>query len=303
MIKGWFQIKAKLINNRAAPFCQRNGSWFVDSLAKFKFIPVGKWVGSFDRVMLNIRRESIMAAENVNCKKQTVPNYMDANRKSEDYKLKSELARLSLPAASQDANLKLAWVNSICILFLLIGIVGARRELIAIKPVSPLAEIVPVFVEPMILLPQATTETKEAVEDKNDTPRVVVAIPQSPSVIFSVPTIGSLVVPAQLASAPPLDLLRTAASISSVSSTGTGGERPQPPYPRLALEEGEQGTIILLLGGDTAGNVISVDVKEASGFQILDRATVEFIKQHWHLPASTGNQLFQTRITYKLQLN
>jgi protein TonB len=228
---------------------------------------------------------------------------MDANRTSPGYELKNELARLCLPAASRDANLKLAWVNSVCLLFLLIGILGARRGLIAIKPAPPLEEIVPVIIEPVTLPPQETTEKKEPEENKNDTPRVAVIIPQSPNVSFSVPTIGSLVVPASLAAAPPLEPMRTAATINLLNSTGAGGERPEPPYPKIALEEGEQGTILLLLGGDAAGNVISVEVKEASGFQILDRATVEFIKQHWHLPAGIGSQLFQTRITYKLQLN
>jgi protein TonB len=230
-------------------------------------------------------------------------NNTDTNRISPAYELKDELARLCLPAANRDATLKLAWVNSVCILFLLIGIIGARRGLIAIKPAPPLEDIVPVIVEPVTLPPQETTKKKETDEDRNDAPRVAVAIPQSPNVSFSVPTIGSLVVPANLASAPPLESLRTAAAISSVSSTGGGGERPQPPYPKIALEEGEQGTILLELGGDVAGNVISVDVKEASDFPVLDRATVDFIKRHWHLPAGTGNQLFQTRITYKLQLN
>jgi protein TonB len=160
-----------------------------------------------------------------------------------------------------------------------------------------------VILAPVTLPPQETTEQKPADEEKSDTPRVAVVIPQSPSITFSVPTIGSLMVPASLATAPPLEPLRTANVINTVSSTGAGGERPQPPYPKIALEEGQQGTILLMLGGDAAGNVVSVDVKEASGFQLLDRATVEFIKSHWHLPAGSGSQLFQTRITYKIQLN
>ena len=223
--------------------------------------------------------------------------------KNDSYELRDELARLSLPAASREVNLKLAWVNSICLLFLLIGIIGARRGLIAIKPAPPLEEIVPVVLEPITLPSQETTEKKDADENTEDAPRVAVVIPQSPDVSFSVPTIGSLVVPASLAAAPPLEPLRTAADVNSVSSTGAGGERPQPPYPKIALEEGMQGTMLLVLGGDAAGNVISVDVKEASGFQLLDRSTAEFIKHRWHLPAGAGNQLFQTRITYKLQLN
>src|SRR5580693_9173798 len=132
-------------------------------------------------------------------------NNTDANRMNPGYELKDELARLCLPQANRDANLKLAWVNSVCILFLVIGILGARRGLIAIKPAPPLEEIVPVVVEPVTLPPQETIEKKEADEDKNDTPRITVVIPQSPNISFSVPTIGSLVVPASLASAPALE--------------------------------------------------------------------------------------------------
>ncbi len=209
---------------------------------------------------------------------------MDANRTLPAYELKDELARLCLPAANRDANLKLAWVNSVCILFLIIGIFGARRGLISIKPAPPLEEIVPVVVEPMILPPQETTEKKEAEEDKNDPPQVTVVIPQSPNVSFSVPTIGSLVVPANLASAPPLEPMRTAAQIGSLNNTGSGGERPVPTYPLIAKQSGQQGTVVLLLGGDARG-------------------TVDFIKRRWHLPAGTGGQLFQTSIIYKLQLN
>jgi TonB family protein len=230
-------------------------------------------------------------------------NNMDANRTTPAYELKDELTRLCLPAAGRDPNLKLAWMNSVCILFLLIGVFGARRGLIAIKPAPPLEEIIPVILQPITLTPQETTEKKETVEDKNDVPRVAVVIPQSPNISFSAPTIGSLVVPANLASAPPLEPMRTATAINSVSTTGAGGERPEPPYPKIALQEAQQGTILLVLGGDAAGNLVSVDVKESSGFPFLDRTTVEFIKRRWHLPAGTGSQLFQTRITYKLQLN
>lgn len=228
---------------------------------------------------------------------------MDASQTTPTYELKDELARLCLPSAGRDANQKLSWVNSICLLFLIIGLVGARRGLIAIKPAPPIEEIVPVILAPVTLPPQETEKQENPDENKNDTPRVAVVIPTSPNISFSVPTIGSLVVPANLASAPPLDPMRTAATINLLNSTGAGGERPEPPYPKIALEEGEQGSILLVLGGDAAGNVISVDLKESSGFPFLDRATVEFIRQHWHLPVGTGSQLFQTRINYKIQLN
>jgi protein TonB len=228
---------------------------------------------------------------------------MDANQTSGGYELKDELARFCLPPASRDVNLKLAWVNSICILFLIIGIVGARRGMISIKPVPPIREIIPVVLEPTTLPPQAAEKKEQTEEEKNNQPRIVVALPNSPNVSFPVPTIGALVAPAALASAPPLKPLEAPAQIGSISNTGAGGDRPEPPYPSLLQQHGEQGTIVLLLGSDDAGNVISVDVKESTGFPFLDRTAVEFIKTHWHLPTNAGTHLFQTTITYKLQLN
>src|SRR5208282_1008184 len=201
----------------------------------------------------------------------------DANRTLSGYELKDELARLCLPSAKRDASLKLGWVNSICILFLLIGIAGARRGVIAIKPVPPIREEVPVVFQPAVLPPQVTAVRKEQMAQENNQPRVLVALPNAPK--------------------------EAPVRIGSLSNTGAGGERPEPPYPQIAKETGEQGTVKLLLGGDGAGNIISIDVKESSGFPILDRATVDFIKRHWRLPAGTGNRLFETSITYQLLLN
>ena len=155
----------------------------------------------------------------------------------------------------------------------------------------------------MTLPPQETTEKKETDEDKNNAPQAVVVTLPTPNINFSVPTIGSLVVPASLASAPPLEPMRTVEQIGSLNNTGAGGERPEPPYPPIARETGEQGTVKLLLTGDAAGNIFFVDVKESSGFPILDRASVDFIKRHWRLPAGMGSRLFETSITYQLQLN
>jgi protein TonB len=225
-------------------------------------------------------------------------NDMDADRTTPAYELKDGLARLCLPSAKRDANLKLAWVNSICILFLLIGIAGARRGLIDIKAVPPIREEVPIVIQPTVLPPQAIAQKPEQAEQINQ-PRALVALPNAPDVNFGVPTAGSLVVPAALASAPQAASLR----IGSLNNTGAGGDRPEPPYPPIARETGEQGTVKLLLGGDAVGNIVSVDVKESSGFPVLDRATVDFVERHWRLPAGDGNRLFETSITYLLQLN
>jgi TonB family protein len=228
---------------------------------------------------------------------------MEANRTTPKYELKDELARLCLPSATRDTGQKLAWTNSVCILFLLIGIAGARRGIIAIKPAPPLEEAVPFVAEPVTLPPQPDVQKSESTESENNSPApVAVVIPQAPNISFSVPTIGTLVVPANLAPTPPLEPLRMKPQVGSLTSTGGSGERPDPPYPRLAQQEGEQGTVILLLTSDEAGNVLSAEVKESSGFPLLDRATVDFVKSHWRLPVAAGPHLFQTSITYKLEI-
>src|SRR5208282_4572351 len=101
-------------------------------------------------------------------------NNTDANRISPGYELKDELARFCLPPVNRDRNQQLAWVNSVCILFLLIGIAGARRGVIAIKPVPPIREEIPIVIQPTVLPPQAITQKPEQAEQNNQS-RVLVA--------------------------------------------------------------------------------------------------------------------------------
>ena len=218
------------------------------------------------------------------------------------YELKDELARLCLPSANRDLSLKLAWVNSICILFLVIGLAGARRGVIFIKPVPPIRVEVPVVVQPAVLPPQAVAQKTEAAEPSPQ-PQVLVVLPTAPNINFGIPTVGTLVADAALATAPTLPQPAPVHTVSSLNNTGAGGERPEPPYPKIALEAGQQGTVILSLTDDDAGSVVSVEVKTSSGFPILDRATVDYIKRHWRLPTDGSTRLFETSISYKLLVN
>ena len=227
---------------------------------------------------------------------------MDANQTTPTYELKDGLARLCLPSANRDISLKLAWVNSICILFLVIGLAGARRGVIFIKPVPPIRVEVPVVVQPAVLPPQAVAQKTEAAEPSPQ-PQVLVVLPTAPNINFGIPTVGTLVADAALATAPTLPQPAPVHTVSSLNNTGAGGERPEPPYPKIALEAGQQGTVILSLTGDDAGNVVSVEVKTSSGFPILDRATVDYIKRHWRLPTDGSTRLFETSISYKLLVN
>ena len=131
--------------------------------------------------------------------------------------------------------------------------------------------------------------------------------PNVPNINFAVPTIGNLMVPNAVATAPPLNPLQPAAPLKSAPSilnnTGAGGERPQPAYPRIALEQAQQGTVVLLLTVDESGIISSIEVKESSGYPVMDRSALEFVKRHWIIPPGKGNRTFEAPITYKLQQN
>src|SRR6266404_7207036 len=85
------------------------------------------------------------------------------------YTLSSDLARLSLPAEYKDQYRTLAWVNSICFLFLAIGIVGLKSPKVVVRPISEIVETVPVvFIPPE---EQHKLETQpEPDEPQPDTP-------------------------------------------------------------------------------------------------------------------------------------
>jgi periplasmic protein TonB len=231
---------------------------------------------------------------------------MQANTNLPTYELKSELARVSLHATDRDRSRKLAWVNSICILFLFVGIIGSKPATVSLRPLPPLEEAVPAIIEPLSPPPPTTTEERQqepSDNEKPDTPQVVVVTPDAPNINFAVPTIGNVVVPSAIAKPPPLNPMRAPAPLkqapATLNSTGSGGERPQPPYPKIALEQGQHGTVILSLSADEAGIITSVEVKQSSGFPILDRSAVDFVKRHWTVPP--GTRLAEVPINYRLK--
>jgi protein TonB len=237
---------------------------------------------------------------------------MDANRILPEYELKSELARLCLPSAERDPNRRLAWVNSICVLFLIIGLIGVKPPGVAIKPVPPLdPEVIPVLVEPATPPPQAQTEPQEQEppdSPPDETPQVVVVTPAAPNINFSVPTIGNLLVPNALAKAPPLAPMAPMRPVvplkhppATLENTGKGGDRPVPPYPRIALEQGQQGSVTLLLHANEAGIITTIEVKQSSGYPLLDRGAIDYVKRHWTVPTGSGEHVFEATITYRFQ--
>ena len=108
------------------------------------------------------------------------------------YQLKSDLARVCLPVPGKTVPRRLAWANSISVLFLIIGVAGSQSKLPPLKAVPPLEQPVPVIVEPLPPAPPATTDAKETdqqnEDDKPQAPQIQVVTPDTPAINFAVPT-------------------------------------------------------------------------------------------------------------------
>jgi protein TonB len=235
---------------------------------------------------------------------------MDVRQAKPGFELKSGLAQFSLQALDPVSDRRVAWVNSVCILFLLIGIFGSKPAGMSLRPLPPIEEVSAVVVEPITPPPQSTQpeQTQEQNDQRDsDTPQVVVVTPDAPSISFAVPTVGNLVVPNAIAKATPIAPMKVVTALRSqptvLNSTGASGERPQPPYPKIALDLGQQGTVLLRMTVDDSGVITSIEVGQTSGFPMLDRSALDFVKRHWIVPPGTGTRVYEATINYKLTIN
>src|SRR5947208_17070745 len=103
---------------------------------------------------------------------------------AEGYRLSDDLARLCLPSEFRDSYRALAWVDSICFLFLLIGLIGLRPPKILEKPVIGPPEAVPAIftppeeqpkTEPIVQQEQPQQEQQETIVETPPIPTVVAA--------------------------------------------------------------------------------------------------------------------------------
>ena len=209
-----------------------------------------------------------------------------------DYALSSDLAKLCLPDPTQDTNRRLAWVNSICFLFMAIGVLGLKAPRVIEKPLSEVVDVVPVVYvppeEPPKVEPERLPDQTEQTSEVVDTPQVATVVAADPSAAaFAVPVEGPVILaPARFASAPPPPR-PMAPKVAKFTGTD-GGIYPEPNYPRTALEQRQQGTVTLIMTVDPKGNVISVETKKSSGYFTLDRHASQWVQKNYKfLPIDT----------------
>lgn len=215
-----------------------------------------------------------------------------------EYRLKSDIAQFCLPAANRDENRKLAYVNSLCVFYLLVGVLGLRNPfLITREPVRD-SEIVPVIFTP----PESTPPPQEPQPEEPqpqadtpiDTPVVATVVAADPSqVSFAVPVEGPVIfAPAKFAQPPPPSAPRAPTQPTRFVRNNTdGGYYPPPTYSAFALRQRMEGTVVLWIAVDAAGKVLSTEIKQSSGYGILDRAAEDVVKEKWRFPPGQNRLL------------
>ena len=224
-----------------------------------------------------------------------------------DYSLSDDLARLCLPQEFKDSNRKLAWANSICSLFLLVGIVGLKAPRIMVRPVNEPVEVIPVIFTPpedqTPAEPQPRSDEPPPPSDAMvDSPVVATVVAaDASSVAFAVPVKGPVILaPARFAAPPPALQTAPPKPTRFDPNGATGGSYPEPSYPREELLAHHEGTVVIYVVVEPDGSPGSVTVKDGSGHPGLDRHAVQYIKTRWHWPPGE-TRYYYVPIEFRIQ--
>jgi protein TonB len=63
---------------------------------------------------------------------------------------------------------------------------------------------------------------------------------------------------------------------------------------------GLQGSVALSITVNEEGRITAIEVKQSSGFKVLDNSALNWVRQHWVIPPANGSKLYEATITYRL---
>lgn len=91
--------------------------------------------------------------------------------------------------------------------------------------------------------------------------------------------------------------------LSGGAATGRGGRlrNPAPPYPYAAIRRQQQGLVILEAVIDKAGRPTSVEIRESSGFPLLDQSALRTVRRWKFDAAHIGFLPVQSRIVIPIR--
>ena len=219
----------------------------------------------------------------------------------DEYQLHDDLARLCLPQEYKDSYRRLAWVNSICCLFLVVGLIGLRPPKVIHKPLTEMVDTVPVIFTPPEEPPKVEPEPKPDEPDQpqntsEETPQVmtVVAAADPTSVAFAVPVQGAVAVApaAHLATPPPPTTHAPPPATKFNPAVADGGSYAAPQYPGIALRNHYSGTVTIEIHVDATGKITLARVQKSSGFPVLDEAALDVVKNRWRFPPGSERNYY-----------
>ena len=226
---------------------------------------------------------------------------------AQQYPLSSDLAKLCLPAEFKDSYRRLAWVNSICFLFLVVGLVGFKAPKVVVRPLKKPPEIMEVYLPPPEqpkVEPQVKPEEPEPQEQPAETPEVaIVAAAADPSAVaFAVPVEGAMAVKNARFATPPPPVNWTPPKPKIFVRGQEGGSFPEPSIrdlQRQGLAEQANGKLWLSIVVDQTGVPTKVDIKTSSGHPSLDHFALQWVKNKWRwLPGDT--RLYEVSFEFQI---
>jgi len=228
------------------------------------------------------------------------------------YPLRSELALSCLPQGRHEPGRHLIWINTLCALVLLVGLLGWQRPLSRLHLSSSLDEVqtLPVLFTPP---PESARAPSDTAPDPDVVPQAAdfVEVPSVPTpvaplsadVAFAVPIEGPTIEVQSVALAEPPPSAPVPVAASDVTGPQVfrpgqgapdGGFYPDPEYPRDALLRREQGQTQILIEVGADGRVERTEIRISSGFTSLDRHTLSHVRRFWRFPPGQRREYLWT---------
>lgn len=153
-------------------------------------------------------------------------------------------------------------------------------------------------------LPKPQAEAKPVQQTRNTPPaQLVESAVETKSDARPAPAVAAPAPsPAPPAPAAPQVVARTSASEASYAATNR-----KPPYPRIALSNGDEGTVILRVQVTAEGTAGAVEIKKSSGFPQLDDSARRTVQTWRFKPATVDGkpvtEWYEVPIPFTLQNN
>jgi protein TonB len=219
----------------------------------------------------------------------------------------SDLFRLCLREEAREPARFLAWANSVCLLFLVVGLIGFWRPSVRVGTALPAFDSVPVawtVPEPERKIGSLLTKSIGQAEIPLEAPDALA--PEIPKVA----SVASVTIPEKIAfpvlpkserplagqeqaKGPGQHYVPARPIAFQPSTSGAEAFTPPPEYPPRALRTGREGTVIIEFSVRPAGEVHSVTVHTTSGYGDLDEAAMAVVRDKWRFgPGSPRSYLW-----------